>query len=913
MKRNNFMESNYHTATMYGNLISTGNLDKIEQDYNKPQGLLVEQVRRFITQGGNLSEDVLLNDRRQNPNFFLEEENKLEDICHLLRIIDYIESFDLILRHSGVVESNIQEFITKARKFNNEETLRDYIHKLISLANSILKDVKPPINITYGDLIYANHLINWMRGRRKVVTLIQVKNENNKIYNIALIAFPVGELTDKQCSEFESIKTEQKPGWFSRLKKWEQQFWLSQIYRAGFLQKIKRHPQPILNRVYPGMANQWISKLLCLDPDKETQWLFELNLFRSGVIDAYENGYNKGLFKRSELRISIAEDNIRQFLLNSLPLIVNINGAGDSHKVKTSLAIPIHFQTALSDFAKPKASESKMLKIKQEAFKQINEWLMLASNGKKLNLAGRELAIRFIFIDSNYPQDTYGKLVGSRPSDKERSKVILSIFESVKHYLEMFKDFIEAEQGRDDHLKLFLESINNLIEKLKELSRVQQISKSKKEIDDIGSKLLAIKNNFPQRVLISDYFHHNFKLLIFQLLRYLNIQLLKTIGNDDYLQLAATELNIIRSLNGLAYLTCKSGKDRTALVNILADSEYLYETLKGQLPPRERRNDLYITIFSTIFFSGHHQLLASANAIGTIGIKSVKNVLPKALLAVFSEDYSSEIDKSDYLATLNNEFDKSIKRMPDHLSINRSILQKFSVSTLTDSDKKHIESLEQLNAPTQESSNRGVREFLSNAWSRRGSRAASFGGTPTSTSAGGSPTFTRRQSVSFSDALSENAWSRVGSGAPSRGESPPFTRRQSVSEAPNSVESTYPAAAAAAKVASSRTDQETTRGVGPQLKSTSIGSSSVAPRTNVLPSSSAEDKQLEFQLMRNKLRSTTPFTTDDKNSRGNNDALREIFRDLTQLDEHSLNALPSRARQDRSGGTRPLPKNAIIK
>ena len=84
-----------------------------------------------------------------------------------------------------------------------------------------------------------------------------------------------------------------------------------------------------------------------------------------------------------------------------------------------------------------------------------------------------------------------------------------------------------------------------------------------------------------------------------------------------------------------------------------------------------------------------------------------------------------------------------------------------------------------------------------------------------------------------------NAWpSRVGSRPPSRGGSPAPTSRQSVSEAPNSVESTYPAAAAAANVASSRTDQETTRGVGPQLKSSSTGSSSAAARTNVLPSSS---------------------------------------------------------------------------
>lgn len=92
---------------------------------------------------------------------------------------------------------------------------------------------------------------------------------------------------------------------------------------------------------------------------------------------------------------------------------------------------------------------------------------------------------------------------------------------------------------------------------------------------------------------------------------------------------ACSELTF-EELLGDAYFGCKSGKDRTGVVEIHLDAMWQFREFTGHFPrydDSDTDRKLFVSLFAQGFLSGHQQLLASLNAPGANGLKSLGGIL----------------------------------------------------------------------------------------------------------------------------------------------------------------------------------------------------------------------------------------------------------------------------------------------
>ena len=106
-------------------------------------------------------------------------------------------------------------------------------------------------------------------------------------------------------------------------------------------------------------------------------------------------------------------------------------------------------------------------------------------------------------------------------------------------------------------------------------------------------------------------------------------------SKTEMISRASYEVILINFSGGICQSSCKSGKDREGLLNLLIDSILIFERNKGQFPDffknAEDRN-LFSSIFEDLFFSEHAQKIAALNAPGAYGLKNVDNILPDFII-----------------------------------------------------------------------------------------------------------------------------------------------------------------------------------------------------------------------------------------------------------------------------------------
>jgi len=98
---------------------------------------------------------------------------------------------------------------------------------------------------------------------------------------------------------------------------------------------------------------------------------------------------------------------------------------------------------------------------------------------------------------------------------------------------------------------------------------------------------------------------------------------------------SASEVILVNALGGLACVSCKSGKDRTALALSAVDAAFAYQQMQhdGRLPrytDEEGDRQRHVSCWKSFLESGHHQKVAALNSPGAEGL--VKPPIPDDML-----------------------------------------------------------------------------------------------------------------------------------------------------------------------------------------------------------------------------------------------------------------------------------------
>lgn len=95
--------------------------------------------------------------------------------------------------------------------------------------------------------------------------------------------------------------------------------------------------------------------------------------------------------------------------------------------------------------------------------------------------------------------------------------------------------------------------------------------------------------------------------------------------------ISSAEMVILNCIGGIAWVACKSGKDRTGGALIANDAAAAFYELKGRHPRHDdnkQNRALLLELYQYFFESGHHQHVASENAPGAEGLVKLSNFAP---------------------------------------------------------------------------------------------------------------------------------------------------------------------------------------------------------------------------------------------------------------------------------------------
>jgi hypothetical protein len=133
--------------------------------------------------------------------------------------------------------------------------------------------------------------------------------------------------------------------------------------------------------------------------------------------------------------------------------------------------------------------------------------------------------------------------------------------------------------------------------------------------------------------------------------------------------ISSAEMVILNCIDGIVWVACKSGKDRTGAALIANDAAAAFYELKGRHPRHDddkQDRALYLELLKNFFESGHHQHVASENAPGSEGLVKLSNFAPSDL----SLDVNIQLETQ--FARLNKP--KNIKISPEE-PFNQRILK----------------------------------------------------------------------------------------------------------------------------------------------------------------------------------------------------------------------------------------------
>jgi Ras-related protein Rab-2A len=544
---------------------------------------------------------LIINDRRNNSNepYHLDEDKTQEAACGK-RADSYTDAALLLWKYlNTAAQPNIRagiESLKTGAKPTSPEQLNAHIALLADLLVSAANDKVLTKQILFRYLLDAEQLVCWRKGDKAIVTISNCANpvSPTEQYTLVQLDSPRTFWTTDQQREFRLCSGKNPadwPVWFRALDGWEQTYWHKFLAdHPGDLNEVLSSP-PCTRRRYPGLANYFWHTFVVYragnyQPD---QRLIELTRARSSII------YPISIKDQNEAR-RIAKNNVEQLRAD--------HGFSNTNKERSLLLLTL---VTPAVFAGQPFYEGLM---RQEKCKIANEFAAAIETNYPLNQTWF------------HPADRYG--TGKFSPEEDYRKAIVKLVASVKRHLEE-KTPLAA--------KILIDHLSELEDGFAKKPQFLRVPEQKTSIEKllptkIAKKLTKLGNSREYQAWFS---------LVSCLREYLRLHRLQATKQDKWhgFLLPALEEIIIASLDdAIAHASCKSGKDRRAMLLLLEDSLLCLGAMTEESFKQNNESDKHwlATIFITLFTSGHHQYIAARNASGCYGLKSIEDVLPSFIL-----------------------------------------------------------------------------------------------------------------------------------------------------------------------------------------------------------------------------------------------------------------------------------------
>ncbi len=501
-----------------------------------------------------------------------------------------------------------------------KETLDDYLCKLAILFS---KHGEIDIKRATKQIMLAECMAAWDQGRGPIITDSMEGKDAIQQEEI-----PRRLLTKHQKEEFLGLMQGKKPKWFSAMEDWQQRYILQHLKKppTATLENIDDRLLTIPSslRFIPGLAN-YSEHILKVTNTETGKILHESSRMRSSVVCAIDLSDNKLTAERQR----ITDDNIEQVLLNAindikekLPKNLNAKVKEEILQRNAILEIPITIQTLLSPSV-------------------LQSFSVLLGSGGVSDAAMVE--------NKNIAIDKFIKLF-----ENPKSKASEEMFKHLGLSKEGLIDV--AFEGEPVKIKPIIIATNHPVNKLRTMKGPFDIEESKRN-QLFSDKLLTLATK--------PYIAKDSGLLVAAVSNYkalLSNQ--KVTHAHRHLFMSSLEEIITEQCSGVAYGSCKSGKDRKGMEVLHTDAVLTYFAKYKELPSYfdgEVKRKQFIDIFVHLFNSGHQQDMASQNAPGARGIKELKNILSKDIYAAIEKSLPKDgLKEANQIASLNKPKTKLI-------------------------------------------------------------------------------------------------------------------------------------------------------------------------------------------------------------------------------------------------------------
>jgi|GEM_PF-6075864 len=438
----------------------------------------------------------------------------------------------------------------------------------------------------------------WKGGRKPLITVSTLKNPEQIIVQAEI---PRVKLTPAQQQEFldllqDTSQQEKLPQWFINMPQWEKNYLLKHLHskptatRDNINEKIATIPASL--RHIPGLANFSEHVLRVYEKNAEGNYVLktESRRERSGIVapvDLYRKKFN---LERQRL----TNGNVGQLLASTIQERAERYVEKWDHPGDKVITIPFTLQTLLSPG-------------------WLNALIGGGSNNNTMMIENKQMAVSLLRHAFEFPE--------SQSSQRLFQQWGLDVDEQGAIRVKLSDDSIVR-------VKPAIISTNHSVNAWRRLPGLFKFS-TETENKTSALQLIAVAQDF---IRDKDQNDVDIKLLQQALDDYQATPSMANSNHHRALFLSSLEQIISDKSGGIAYGSCKSGKDRKGMETLHTDTMLVYQSRYGYLPKYNdsgiaREN--FVNIFVELYFSMHHQEVASQNALGAEGIKELEGLLPQ--------------------------------------------------------------------------------------------------------------------------------------------------------------------------------------------------------------------------------------------------------------------------------------------
>lgn len=540
-------------------------------------------------------------------------------LCDALAHKKALSDLNKIKLFAKSLENKHLDFLQTRTSFNDyQQVMQDHLKDIYYL---VFKKLSFPSEKALSILNMADEYIVLSQMRPVLITVSPLSCTSAIPIFAVQIEIPQSGLSKEIRQEFVSAKqnNSQAPEWYRLMGENEKiifDYFMSDIKTSDDVD-AKIHTIPSRLRSIPGVANFSKHKLMVLDTDGKVE-CEPLHRYRSSMISS------RNLLKvkaGGSVRLDFAFHNlsmivktgIENYLDRFKSVFVLIDGAIDKAALANFLEntpIPILLQTLIT----PTTLASRFVpdrKLYKDKIKAIEKLLIV---GVPIEIGHGKNKFQFQYtpakdavIETNHPLNIargFSPTGGILDSTTQpQLKTLILVAEAYQHY----------NPDASDEIKAVVQNISSLLQ----------------NAPTPGVAILSEKN-----------------------------------GRE--LHLASLQELLITRMQGIAYGSCVSGKDRKGLQTMYVDAMEIYHHLYGRFPEcydEGVNRENFVAVYADLFLTRHQQMNAGQNASRADGIKTPAGYLPEDIQkAIIKASYKDILVETSRLAS-NNDIDKIDKKL----------------------------------------------------------------------------------------------------------------------------------------------------------------------------------------------------------------------------------------------------------